>query len=694
MAARPQSVSMDWPLSRAEKRAVVMNLYERDVRTADKMLQSREEEVTQLQEEVKTLRRMSFGSVASSTRCSTGGDDDDMPSTLERTPKKRLSTAEMVQAVREERWRREDAEGEEEEEEEPANAKPAEDGEAEQVQAASLEASKQPPETRAHESKETLQRTSQEAQDGARLMSAVLEQQQEISKRDRRAGSRAMRSHSVGSYRDAPRDEQVERRAQMRGITECDEEPEDEVVISYEVQPCTEEEMGLRVALENFYKRRRIEGKAEVVDRVARRHTLADSVPELWAHIGKKYMLAAPVAAQWLAVTLGPVTPVQWSKDSLPEAVREALRDVAGRRPRSSTAAADLVAAKNEVLHSALQEGSIDVVRALAFRNCPKAMRPAAWRLLLGVAYQGTALEERRGAYRQLRARAVESSPRPAGYGTCADPLREEIEADVRKAWNGEAFMQQEGILEAVTAVTLTVSVRHNRYVRGSCEIAALLLHVFVEDGAEELSTAEADAFWGLSSLLKELQGSILDDAALDVRTRRVHSLLHIYDPALAELLEYHNLSALPATRLGVALCTRAGFSLRTCTLIWDALLADPRRFEFCDYLVVSLLFLNRHKLVHNREDPGAMAEVLLAAPRSVEQEGLLKTAYAVCAFERRCNADSSAPFPERPGLLDTIAASTVSTLGSLWGRVRTRAAPAAARAASRLRKVGRPGGA
>merc|ERR1712046_285691 len=129
------------------------------------------------------------------------------------------------------------------------------------------------------------------------------------------------------------------------------------------------------------------------------------------------------------------------------------------------------------------------------------------------------------------------------------------------------------------------------------------------EDGGQDLKNAEADAFWCVTALLKELQASILDDSSLDLRTRRIQALLHTYDPALNEMLESHSLGALPATRLGIALCTKAGFSLRRCARIWDALLCDPRRFEFGDYLVVSLIFLCRAQLVKQRNDGGALAE-------------------------------------------------------------------------------------
>jgi len=250
----------------------------------------------------------------------------------------------------------------------------------------------------------------------------------------------------------------------------------------------------------------------------------------------------------------------------------------------------------------------------------------------------------------------------------------------VRAAWRGEEFLQRPGVAEAVTCIALTCAAQQGRHVRGSCEIAALLLFVLAPGATpEKLVDAEADAFWCLSELLAEVQGGFTDEAVHVKRAAQVQALLRTYDPDLAETLTVLGLAALPTTRLHMALCTRAGFGLADCVRIWDSVIADPRRFEFCDYVVVALLLLSRREMMQQRRDAASVAEVLLAAPSRVPAEQLLRTARAICAFERRCGADSEMPFPPRPK-----ASAEVKEAAASGRRRHSRAESAAPLAASR----------
>jgi len=262
--------------------------------------------------------------------------------------------------------------------------------------------------------------------------------------------------------------------------------------------------------------------------------------------------------------------------------------------------------------------------------------------------------------------------------------LRIDIETDAKAAWKGEAFLSREEVVESVTAITLTHAWRCSHYVRGSCEIAALLLYVMACGDAVELADAEADAFWCLSQIMAEVQDSIVADSSLAGQVRRTHELLRAYDPALAELLAEHGLGPMPALRLGAALFTRSGFKLADCVRIWDTLLADPHRFDFCDFVIVALVLLTRGDLLQHSE-LGSIAETLLAAPREADVDALLRTAFAVCAFERRPVMANGTPFPPRParggpevlaggdlapGALDAAAAAAAAAqtrLSSLW---------------------------
>merc|ERR1712070_372772 len=65
-------------------------------------------------------------------------------------------------------------------------------------------------------------------------------------------------------------------------------------------------------------------------------------------------------------------------------------------------------------------------------------------------------------------------------------------------------------------------------------------------------------------------------------------------------------------------------------------------------FTIVSLLLLSRGELLQ-RDDVGGLAETLIAAPKRVEMDALLRSTYALCAFERRCPAGSRGAFPPRP---------------------------------------------
>jgi len=256
--------------------------------------------------------------------------------------------------------------------------------------------------------------------------------------------------------------------------------------------------------------------------------------------------------------------------------------------------------------------------------------------------------------------------------GKSPEALRAEVEADARAAWRGEPFLVRPNVMDAVISVALTHAWRSSQFVRGSCEMAALLVFVMASDASVDMADAEADAYWYLSQLMAEVQDSITEDSVLSQHAHRQHELLRAYDPPLADLLAEHGLSALPTMRLGIALFTRAGFTLEDSARIWDMLLADPRRFETCDYIMVALLLHTRGDLMQH-QNLGSLAETMLAAPRNINVGKLLRTACAVCAFERRCVEGSDKPFPPRPvqsnaEVLEEAVAVAQNKLSSFWG--------------------------
>eukprot|EP00439_Symbiodinium_sp_Y106_P065513 s2417_g10.t1 len=280
---------------------------------------------------------------------------------------------------------------------------------------------------------------------------------------------------------------------------------------------------------------------------------------------------------------------------------------------------------------------------------------------------------------------------------------RKEVEDDLRSAWPEETFSRTEASLRlhvineilvhelkpldqaarAAVLVALTYSWRVSRCVKGACEIAGLLVFA-LSSGMQraQLEDGEADAFWCLSQLLadaqEEMSGTPWDNDALAAQARRLLILHRCFDYPVAKLLEDHGLVAMPALRLGALLLCRAGFSLLQAARLWDSILADPRRFQFADTIVIALLLLRRGDLLQ-RDDVGGLAESLVTAPQTVDFDTILSTAYAVCAFQRRHGPDSGAPYPPRSSVhsaegaldLDSAVNAAQEGLSSLWGKVR-----------------------
>jgi len=452
--------------------------------------------------------------------------------------------------------------------------------------------------------------------------------------------------------------------------------------------PLTARQRCLRAALINFYKERNINGTVQAT-KLARMCVGGSSgIDEtiIWSHVCAKYNALPTQAVAYMVRTMSPWSLVQWGKEEAPDAAREALdRIIAGE-------ADDDEAKKRRIIEieAALKTQNNDVLSALIFRGCPTPeMRPEVWGALLRW-QQGRnrgPLSERRAQYRRLRDRIAKSGPKspknassrsldsPEDYQANAERWRHDIAADLQKAWQGEAFLAQAGVVEAATAIAFTIAARYGRYIRGSCEMAVLLLFVMSNEGlAEKLEDAEPDAFWCLTQIMLDMNGTIVDNTNQARQAQHIQYLLRLYDPNLQELLRGAGIVALPTTRFGTALGTRAGFSLPGCARLWDALLSDPKRFTFGNYAIVAVILLSSKRLMEQRHDNGALAEAVVAAPRRVDMDAVLATAYAICAFERRCGDSSSAPYPPRPGVLEVLPSALEAAqthISSAWDKVR-----------------------
>merc|ERR1719446_1535437 len=107
----------------------------------------------------------------------------------------------------------------------------------------------------------------------------------------------------------------------------------------------------------------------------------------------------------------------------------------------------------------------------------------------------------------------------------------------MKVAFRDEAFRNQPGVAEAVKAIASSTAMRYRRHIRGSCEMAMLLLFVMSGEGEGNLADAEADAFWCLSSLLLSMNDTIAHNENQAKQAQHIQWLLRVYDPELAELL-------------------------------------------------------------------------------------------------------------------------------------------------------------
>jgi len=390
------------------------------------------------------------------------------------------------------------------------------------------------------------------------------------------------------------------------------------------------------------------------------------------------------LAVQWLNRSLDTMAPVQWPNEKVPKEARDALAQLS---IRIAAAGAEAGSGPHcEILEESLDADRMDAARTIAFRGCPSpALRPRLWRKLLGV--ECSDLNGQRQEYFKLRsemlAKSVESEE--------ALQIRANVEAEAPLAWQGEQFTEAQDVVDAVTAVTLTYSVHNAQHVRGTCEVATVLLYAMSAGNSEpgQLAAAEADTYLCLQRMLKGSRSGLADDSSFARRAARVHTKLSSYDAQLGRVLKFHGLAAFPTTRLGVAWCTRAGFPLAETTRMWDSMLCDPCRFEFCDFIVIALMVLSRRELIIKNGDASAIAEAILASPRNIPVAITFRIAHTLCAFERQCGPGSKIPYPpprvatnndssRLGGVLDIIqdipgaAAEIVQTQASaLWRKMR-----------------------
>eukprot|EP00928_Gymnodinium_smaydae_P036298 TRINITY_DN25389_c0_g3_i2.p1 TRINITY_DN25389_c0_g3~~TRINITY_DN25389_c0_g3_i2.p1 ORF type:complete len:750 (-),score=194.20 TRINITY_DN25389_c0_g3_i2:268-2517(-) len=436
----------------------------------------------------------------------------------------------------------------------------------------------------------------------------------------------------------------------------------------------------LRGTLQRFYAERRSD-KLENVDRIVGRYD-GDGVLGLWEQLGRKYALEPYEVLGWLGESVNDRVAVQWPEACVPRSALRALEEAAPGAGDDAGGSAD--AALRSTLDEALSREDRPAVSALLCRHgAPTAaLRARAWRFFFFGHAEAEGKQQRLEAYRELRERqaAPARAPPPGSPAASSSPaplleeevaaLRAEIQASAATVLEGlqaqasaseAAFVRHPEVLLAVVSVVFCHACRVSRFLRGACELAAILVFALAGGDVQGLLEAEADAFWCLSQVVAEL-GYLDEEASED---ERGWSLLCRYDGVLAEHLAADGLrgagTALPAR----ALLSRAGFSLAACQRLWDALLGDPgRKAEFVDFIVVALLVLARGELLQLRGSALVDAWLGLAAHADVQE--LMRTASALCLMERR----GAAHCGPRAFSASAGAAAASSAIAAVSGRV------------------------
>mmetsp|Transcript_123173 Transcript_123173/g.200360 ORF Transcript_123173/g.200360 Transcript_123173/m.200360 type:complete len:392 (+) Transcript_123173:95-1270(+) len=185
-------------------------------------------------------------------------------------------------------------------------------------------------------------------------------------------------------------------------------------------------------------------------------------------------------------------------------------------------------------------------------------------------------------------------------------------------------------------------------------EVAAVIL--FVVGAGEDPEVAEADAFWCFTELVVEIKENFIQ--AMDDSDEGIHALvacvsrlLRSYDPQLARHLQEAELSPFVFAFRWCTVLFAQDATLPDVVRLWDSLIADPNRFNFCVHLCLAFVLAHREELLQI-DKQFTLAEVLQNAPRRTDFEQALRRSFAICAFERRVQTP---PFPPRSTAMQVV---------------------------------------
>ncbi|KUF88551.1 TBC1 domain family member 13 [Phytophthora nicotianae] len=314
------------------------------------------------------------------------------------------------------------------------------------------------------------------------------------------------------------------------------------------------------------------------------------------------------------------------------------------------------------VFKGILDEGTTDSNKT-SLHASSSFLRPQAWRVLLGVVkgspheWPGQ-LQCRRTDYERWKRDLVGGTASRRANGTVRSEcehrsdicLMTEIEKDVFRTRSELTLFAGGGIAQQQMLYILFVFAKLHPdigYVQGMNEILAPAIYVCSNDPATVLaSEVEADAYHFFTSIMASLKvlysrSSENPLSGADLQMTRLTKLLRQHDASLWQHLNSVGLTSdLYSFRWYMTLLARE-FSMTDTLRIWDALLADPKRFSFLHYVNCALVrsqrtflllhgFTNGLKRLQNLQsssDELDIDQVLLVAERMRQIDRNIDTA-------------------------------------------------------------------
>ncbi|KAE8998713.1 hypothetical protein PR003_g19154 [Phytophthora rubi] len=247
-------------------------------------------------------------------------------------------------------------------------------------------------------------------------------------------------------------------------------------------------------------------------------------------------------------------------------------------------------------------------------------LRPRAWRVLLGVVKGDPRewtdqLRCRREDYQKWKRDLVGGTSCQRGNGAARTEaehhgdifLMKEIEKDVFRTRSELPLFSSGGIAQQQMLYILFVFTKLHPdigYVQGMNEILAPIVYVCSSNPATVwASEVEADAYHLFASVMASLQMLYARTpenplSGADLQMTRLTKLLRQHDAALWQHLNSVGLTPdLYSFRWYMTLLARE-FSMPDTLRVWDALLADPKRFSFLHYVNCALIRSQRNFLL------------------------------------------------------------------------------------------------